>query len=79
MTKAEKIDKINQWQAATFVHKLTCGKNSSHKPLVPVIDFDEVILECPDCDYIQERIPEVVLTCDLEQTKKDLIAQGFIV
>ena len=56
------INKVNAWQANTTVHPMTCGNDSRHKILEPVQIGDEVELHCPDCDYIQTNIPNVVLT-----------------
>lgn len=62
MTNVEKIKAIKKWQGNNRVHEMTCGKNSNHI-LVPKEvgkKGKKVILICPECDYTQERIPEVV-------------------
>ncbi|MDP3954591.1 MAG: hypothetical protein Q8Q06_04210 [bacterium] len=64
------IEKINEWQNAGFVHPLTCGKDSTHQNLIPREKNGRVILCCPDCDYVQERIPPEVLS-DYVQRFKD--------
>lgn len=56
-------DTIRQYQAdaaAGMTHPLTCGNDSSHKPLVPVIVKGQVELKCEDCDYHQSNIPPFV-------------------
>ena len=55
------ISAVLAWQANDTVHPLTCGKDSSHRPLEPVKEGRRVILKCPDCDYIQTVIPQVVI------------------
>lgn len=52
---------VKAWQASGHVHPLTCAKDSrGHRLLEPVIEGDNVILACPDCDYRQFKIPDVV-------------------
>jgi len=52
---------VKAWQASPHVHPLTCAKDSAgHRPLEPVVDGESVILVCPDCDYRQFKIPDVV-------------------
>jgi Zn ribbon nucleic-acid-binding protein len=62
VTNAEKIARIQAWQDAGFVHPLTCGNNSNHRPLVPFDNGGQVLVHCLDCGYSQDRIPEVVLS-----------------
>lgn len=62
MTNKQVVDKVNLWQNAGFVHPLTCGKNSRHRDLVPEERRGKVVLTCPNCDYIQNWIPDYVLT-----------------
>ena len=50
---------IEQWQADPTFHPLTCGFDSKHRPLMPVVKGDRLILVCPDCDYRQEHIPQL--------------------
>jgi len=69
MTNQEIIDQINKWQNSKSIHPLTCGNNSRHENLVPKERDNKVVLACPDCDYIQEWIPEVVLRADLSKLK----------
>jgi len=52
---------VKAWQASPHVHPLTCAKDSEgHRPLEPVVDGNRVTLACPDCDYRQVTIPDVV-------------------
>jgi len=57
-----KLEKITQWQLNPDKHPLTCGNDSSHI-LHGKVDpeTNTVILVCPECDYVQETIPDVVL------------------
>jgi hypothetical protein len=47
--------------AAGEFHPLTCGKDSSHKPLEPASVHGELGLACEDCDYTQVGVPGAVL------------------
>jgi len=61
------VERINQWQAATIVHSLTCGWNSKHNQLVPEVRAENnVVLKCPDCPYTQDHIPQSVFDNTLE-------------
>lgn len=60
----EIIEKINAWQNS-IAHPLTCRKDSTHRLLRPEIRKGKVILVCPDCDYVQTNIPEVVLKAQI--------------
>lgn len=51
---AEQVWKIVKYQSNGMVHPLTCGVDSTHFNLVPVIEDDRVILKCVNCDYKQE-------------------------
>lgn len=64
MTNREKIIQIVKWQNNSFAHPLTCGNNSNHNLVPKEVGwwvFKKVILVCPECDYIQEDIPPIVL------------------
>ena len=71
MINEEKIEKINEWQNAGFVHELTCI-TSRHGALVPKIIDDTVILKCPVCDYLQTDIPQFILDADMKSAKEEL-------
>jgi hypothetical protein len=60
LTNREKVDKIKKYQDCPFVHPLTCGNDSNHSNLKGIILKGEVVLFCPDCDYRQEWVPEIV-------------------
>jgi hypothetical protein len=51
---------VQTWQACPWLHPLTCRKDSAHAALEPRMDGERVILVCPDCDYQQFDIPEIV-------------------
>ena len=61
MTNEQIIAAVNRWQSDPRLHPLTCWVGSKHRNLVPAEIKGKVILRCPDCDYWQEHIPEVVL------------------
>jgi len=61
MTNADIIRIVKKWQAAGFVHELTCRIDSTHDPLVPIEREGAVVLGCPTCGTAQERIPDFVL------------------
>jgi hypothetical protein len=67
----QKIAAIELWQNDPSVHPLTCGKDSQHSLLRPQINqivrggsgdayAPWVVLQCPDCDYIQTNVPEAI-------------------
>ena len=35
MDITKKVEAVNYWQNCAFIHPMTCGENSNHKPLVP--------------------------------------------
>jgi hypothetical protein len=37
------------------MHPLTCGNNSSHPPLFPWFDGEQICLICSECDYTQKN------------------------
>jgi len=55
------IAAVRAWQANGLVHPLTCGKSSSHQPLEPVAEAGIVVLQCLNCGYRQDWIPEIVI------------------
>ena len=62
--------KIREWQNCPYVHQMTCGNDSTHGLLEPVDRDGDVILICPDCDYEQDWIPDVVADTDVRDTHK---------
>ena len=81
MNNKEKIEAINKWQKCNFVHPLICGKDKCNGILEPKIyvdmglrdgelEEDIIHLECPNCDYIQEHIPEIIFNLNYEQFEK---------
>lgn len=59
MTK-EDLDVLEKYQENPFVHPLTCGNNSLHGLLSPRIVSEKMILECPDCDYVQDVSEDLI-------------------
>ncbi len=57
----EIIKRVKKWQRAGYVHPLTCRANSSHPVLKPELRGRKVVLVCPECNYVQEHIPTIVL------------------
>ena len=72
MDNGEIIERIKQWQSNSLVHPLTCGNDSDHALLQPKESDGNVVLACEDCEYVQEHIPETVLSLDLEEHEKQL-------
>ncbi len=78
LTNAEIIERINAWQAAGFVHELTCGVDSRHEALVAKEIEGKVVLTCVTCDYLQAHIPPVCLSDYVEQQRAALKKLGII-
>ncbi len=57
---AEKVKAITSWQECKYMHPLTCGNDSRHKPLIPVVGNHGVELHCLQCEYRQSHVPGVV-------------------
>jgi len=55
------IKDVEEWQNSDYTHELTCGNDSDHGILLPKEVDGEVILVCPDCDYVQDYIPIIVI------------------
>lgn len=60
MDNKTKLSKIDQHQNNDNRHRLTCGYNSHHLPLVGKEEKGEIILVCSECAYKQKYIPEIV-------------------
>ena len=78
LRNAEIIEKVVAWQAAGFVHELTCRINSQHEALVAEERRFRVVLVCKTCGHIQDWIPEVVLGDALELQRAGLKKLGLI-
>lgn len=62
MTNPEIIAAVERWQTDSRLHPLTCCNGSQcHAPLKPIEKAGQIMLECPDCEYCQATIPDVVL------------------
>lgn len=59
--QVEIVARVMEWQAAEWVHPLTCGNDSHHRKLVPLLVGGDVGLMCADCDYVQRRVPLVCI------------------
>jgi hypothetical protein len=68
MSNAEIIAAVNRWQTDLRLVPLTCCVGTKHRHLVPSEVEGQVILTCPDCDYRQDHIPDVVLRFAASQT-----------
>lgn len=56
------LEAVKRWQSSDHVHPLTCGIESTHRPLVAIeAEEHQVVLRCLDCDYRQTHIPDIVL------------------
>lgn len=72
--QAEVVEAVKAWQSAGFVHPLTCGNDSRHRPLVPQADGEsDVVLVCHDCDYRQVKIPSVVTRATPKNPLADVV------
>jgi len=53
------IKQIEFYQHSNVFHPFTCGNDSRHKLLKPTIRNGKIRLECIDCEYTQENIPDI--------------------
>lgn len=58
-TPEEIVRDVAAHQEAGIFHPLTCGNDSTHGLLQAEIRDGVAVLTCPDCDYVQERIPDL--------------------
>lgn len=58
MEASKVIKRIKLYQNNPVFHLLTCGTNSQHDRLEPTLKDENIVLICPDCDYVQENIPD---------------------
>ena len=57
----ELVNKFQDWCENTNLgHPLTCGGPCDHSSLKPKEENGNVILYCPNCDYIQNDIPDII-------------------
>ena len=61
MTNTEIIAAVERWQNDPRLHPLTCCNSTVHAPLKPIEKSGHIMLECPNCEYCQDSIPDVVL------------------
>jgi hypothetical protein len=55
------VKAVRRWQSDASVYPLTCGNNGAHAPLIVSLERDhQLVLMCPDCDYVQKKLPPVV-------------------
>lgn len=69
MNNEEKIKAVQWFQSQGRIHPLTCQEHSNIS-LTPVIISNNVVLECPLCNYTQIYIPAVVL--EMYEQRKEL-------
>lgn len=56
-----KLAAIILWQNNNLVHPMKCRNNTAHRPLIGIEERGHVMLRCPDCSYVQEKIPDPVV------------------
>ncbi len=56
-TDVSKYKFINDGPIPMRGHPLTCGNDSTHQLLFPIVDGGKIKLVCADCNYTQEHIP----------------------
>ena len=77
MNNEEKVAAVNHWQDDVDFHPLTCPNHPDRgvlfrpeiwqdPPHYPALDIEavpeqRVVLRCPECEYVQSWIPQVVL------------------
>lgn len=63
---ADSLNAVVAWQVNPLVHPLTCGVDSTHNNLWPILDkMGNVNLLC-ECGYLQKNVPEVCLKFPVE-------------
>jgi len=62
MPLEQKFKAIELWQNCDVVHEMTCGNDSGHGPLTPLLEKNDELLgmKCLKCNYRQHHIPMVV-------------------
>lgn len=90
MGMLNKLEAIEEWQNNSLI-PLTCGNDPNHSKLqgkiIPTGNIvyvsgntgGEVVLYCPDCDYIQEHIPDDVYESYFQTHLTHKISLGQIV
>lgn len=68
MTNAQIIAAVYRWQSDPRLVPLICCVGSKHRNLQPIQVEGQVILVCPDCDFRQDYVPDVVLKAATGQT-----------
>jgi hypothetical protein len=63
------IKKVQQWQAFPYVKPLVCKRDPRHAKLEPKERRLQVVLQCPDCGYIQYNVPPAILKTALSKPK----------
>jgi hypothetical protein len=61
MTNQEIIAAVERWQTDARLYPLTCCTSTTHAPLEPIEKGGQIVLACPNCDYCQAAIPDMVL------------------
>jgi hypothetical protein len=52
-----RMNAITNWQVSRSVHPMTCGVDSSHPPLFPIVLGRKIVLRCCHCAYRQDDAP----------------------
>lgn len=53
----DRLQKILEHQLNQNMHPLTCGNDSNHNVLIPLIVDGQIHLQCRDCDWAQTWNP----------------------
>lgn len=61
------LKRIRLYQENPLFHELTCGNDSNHGTLKGEMIKDKVVLVCPDCDYVQDYIPNFFFNEQFEE------------
>jgi hypothetical protein len=76
LTPEQKLARVKAWQTAGFVHELTCGNDSGHPPLVPKLEGDVVVCECPfeGCGFrqLEGNLPQVVFSDHVAKIQEEI-------
>ena len=62
MTIQEQVDNVNRWQTCGYVHPLTCNDSNCRANLIAYEQDGKVILVCPECNLVQNWVPDVCLS-----------------
>lgn len=69
---SEVVKAVIKHQTNPLVHPLTCGNDSTHEILQPIVSDGEVHLWCVECDYVQKHIPSFLTAQKPQVTQKEI-------